>query len=465
MADNDFSDFTPDTSDFTPDADFTPTPRTQPPPPNMSGMPLLGSGYAPSVGASLYGLKEAGKGIYDVGKGFAQQIVTPPQSKAEKYLTMIPGGVHMKRMLESAIPSGIGQLPGAIKDLSESSDPLGFLAAAAPRALGQGAGQALLAAGTAKAFSSSPLDAETAANRLTNAVNPPAKNLQAFEQNLTKHFDKVTQYARDNNITINSRESLAKAMQGAADTQRTHYYNNILGPVRGEQVLMSDVPGYSGGGTGASASLGDIDARLSQINAELRPKYNKGGMNASAAVKSEAELNAEASALRSKLYTELANRTGLTPQQVAETRGSFGALGDLSEKTGLAAAKARTAENTLQQGPVTINPLSQTKHFLLDKAINAMRGDTAGKAISKTITQSATSPFTPPQPIFGEKVTVYRPPPITQVGGTAVPSIFDRPEPTGFQGSPVRGPKPQPGAGRVPLWKKMLAESLSGEEK
>src|SRR5262249_18022880 len=120
-----------------------------------------------------------------------------------------------------------------------------------------------------------PMSTGGAASQITNAFNPAPKQAAGFESNLETHMPKALQYAADHKIPMNSRQGLATALKGAADSERSLYYDKILGPVKNELVSTTGIPGYAGetAGPGGSATLAQLDTRLSQVNATLFGDY------------------------------------------------------------------------------------------------------------------------------------------------------------------------------------------------
>lgn len=258
-----------------------------------------------------------------------------------------------------------------------------------------------MAGGPKESTSGEGLSIGDAAKQITDAVNPAPKEMAVFQRSVGQHLDKIVTFAKQNGIDIGSIQGLSQAMKGAGDWIRSHYYNEILGPVKDRTTsIAGTVPGYSGETSSPStATLGQLDARLSQINAELNPKYSKGGIAGQAAVKSATELNAEAAGIRKQLYDAVGKATGLSPKTVAETRGAFGELGSMAEKAEVAAAKERFAANKATRAPVTVNPFSgeSGKQFIADKAINSMRGDVVGKSLKNTLSKARVKPYELPK--------------------------------------------------------------------
>lgn len=77
-------------------------------------------------------------GITDVAKGIGG-LVTPPETKAEKVLDLIPGALPVKRMAEGMVAplKSLPQVPGAVRDIAKSGYALPALADSGPRAGGQ----------------------------------------------------------------------------------------------------------------------------------------------------------------------------------------------------------------------------------------------------------------------------------------------------------------------------------------
>ena len=290
-------------------------------------------------------------------------------------------------ILQGMLKSVLGvTTPGIIYRMSKKEDPAKIVSDSATFLGGY-------MAGGPKETGSAEISIGDAARQITDAVNPIPKQMASFQRLVGQHLDKIVTFAKANGIDVGSIDGLAQAMKGSGDWIKNHYYNDILGPVKNRPVsIAGSVKGYSGetAGTPSAATLGQLDARLSQINAELNPKYAKGGIAAQSAVKSATELNAEAATIRKVLYGELANATGLTPEVVANTRGAFGALDDLAEKTTLAAAKERNIANRAARAPLTVNPFSGSsgKQFIADKAISKMRGDVVGKQLRESIAKA-----------------------------------------------------------------------------
>src|SRR5271157_308099 len=224
--------------------------------------------------------------------GRARELYKQGQAKGG-----IPGGIQMltspfraegdalRGLLESVF--GV-TTPGLIQRVIAKEDPAKIAADMTTFLVGwMGAGP--------EGESAAKLSPEQAARKITDAVNPIPTKMEQFQTSVAQHIDKIVTFAKANNIDITSLDGLGQAMKGSGDWIRQHYYNDMLAPVKDRPVSVTAIKGYSGDtATPSTATLGQLDARLTQINAELNPKYAKGGIAAQAAVKSAGDLNAEA---------------------------------------------------------------------------------------------------------------------------------------------------------------------------
>jgi hypothetical protein len=139
-------------------------------------------------------------------------------------------------------------------------------------------------------------------------------------------------------------------------------------------------------------------------------------------VKSSAELNAEAAAIRAQLYSEVGKATGLSPDVVSQTRGSMGALRDLAEKTETSLASARHATNAAKQAPITVNPFGNSgKQFVADKAIAAVRGNPVDRAIKQVLSRTNVPGYEMPRAVPQAMKAAIRSTPVRDVGeGTEI---------------------------------------------
>jgi hypothetical protein len=223
--------------------------------------------------------------------------------------------------------------------------------------MGKGAGRAISEAVPVTEYTNTlpKVPDSAAAEAITNAVNPPAKQMPAFQKNVESQLPNIREEAEASNLPIKNRDALLSVVRNAAAKKRSFYYDSIIKPFEDVPKDVNQIPGYQGPTSQPGfATIGQLDKRLTQINAELYPKYQKGGMQSTAAlnVQSDAALRAEAAAIRTVMNQELANRLNMTPEQVGQSRADFGQLGDLADKLELTLNTERRAVNkTAQQSP------------------------------------------------------------------------------------------------------------------
>lgn len=201
---------------------------------------------------------------------------------------------------------------------------------------------------------------EMAARRLTKAVVPPNKDAAQFLAAAPLEVPNIVQYARETNNPLKTQLEFGKAAQGNATKVRGYYENQILGP--NDRTVSVAGTGYEGPtvGEGQNARLSAIDRRIIQINKELSgpsAKINAG--DARAALASKTGLQNEAANLTRILHENLAQSTGLQPEDIANVRQRVGRSYQLANDTDAsilsrAQGEGRAAQGTLhpQQIPV-----------------------------------------------------------------------------------------------------------------
>lgn len=133
--------------------------------------------------ATMSGLQSVGRGLRDAGKG-ALQFLDPRTDSHNSGFATEGAGYLPARMVDSAIDLGkmAKQVPGAVKDIYHSSDPLGTTAGVLQETAGQGAGQALVAAGT---------------EGVLNEAKMVPKALESSPEGLPRMTPKIVQGATD----------------------------------------------------------------------------------------------------------------------------------------------------------------------------------------------------------------------------------------------------------------------------
>jgi hypothetical protein len=389
-------------------------------------LPLLDENMATLQGAMnvVRGTKEAVTGIPD----FIKSLVTTAgrawnDPKADMGDVFLPKQEDME------------QIRPALRDINQSPDPTGTYLKAAGETASQGAGQAITAIGLEGAGRgykklTETYSPEEAARRLTDVINPPAKQIPTFQAELARHLDKIMEFAKRRGLKLNSIDNLAKAIQGGGLELKNYWYDKVLGPVGKTKVLTSGIPGYTGAGEGAEATLEQLDRRLSDINNELAPKYGKEGLAAQQAVKTEAELNAEAAGIRKVLYPKISELTGIPLDQVASTRQAMGSMRKLGDQAQLSASTMRRKINTAKSSPRTFNPFDRGgRKFIADEVLRQDPIKAAGKTIEETLGRTNVPKYQSPAVKPTSKPSSVRPAPVTgeskPIGSVATPSAED----------------------------------------
>ncbi len=371
-----------------------PKPAVTPPTEDQVSSFKMATGHDPKAMAkwfdpkeSLWAAKEMGSGFgVDTGKGL-YDLFKPGQTSFEKALP--PGNLQAYRIGKQLyeLVKTLPQVPGAVKDLSQSGYALPALEMQVPRALGQGLGA--YATGKVGEFAAgklagSAIPTRDAVRTLTDAVNPPAKNMAEFEQTMEARLPRALDYAKRKGFEINSRESLARAMEGAGDEVYDHYYQRYIAPIE-------DLPVSRWGR--ADTTVGQLERRLSTINATLFPKFQKGGIAAQASIAAgdAAALSAEAATIRGVLNRVISKKLNIPMEEVAAARATFGSMRDVADKIVRAINDERHATNLERRG---VEIPSGSKEGLARYAIRKLTAKNPDKIVASTI-KGMEKPATP----------------------------------------------------------------------
>jgi hypothetical protein len=246
--------------------------------------------------------------------------------------------------------------------------------------------------------------AEVAARATTKAINPPAASAQNMIEALMSQGPDIKNYAAQNNLKLSGVLDYAKIAQKLAD--ETHgQYREMLDPHAQNQVAVPaniyqgktlarpslsrpspssprEMPDNSGA---ATATLGDVSNRLTEINKLTNPAYNKPTEAGSDAAISRLGLEHEAGILSDILHRNLGAAAGVAPEDVAALRqriGKLNTIGDLSN----AAVNARSGqEANLSYGTQSV-PHGKMSAFA--HGVNFIRGGSnaiANRALVKSL--------------------------------------------------------------------------------
>lgn len=179
---------------------------------------------------------------------------------------------------------------------------------------------------------------QTQAFDLTKAINPPKTEYSSLGRNLAEQTGNVVDFANRAGIPLSgsgTNSNFANAARGAAYETYQYLKNNYVDPVANDQVSVAG-SGYQGRtvGEGQRATLGDINARIGQINDLLSDNYIKRrGQQVESATAQDADLKAEHDSLVRILHDEIAARTGVDPADIAALRVRAGKLGSIADQT------------------------------------------------------------------------------------------------------------------------------------
>lgn len=301
------------------------------------------------------------------------QAASQLYSDAQKVANYVKTGQQPQQSILEATGSQLGVDTQAVKEDAQNRN-LGGLAAETVFPVAQVLGFGKLAEKTGVMPEKQGISPAEGVQTVKNAVNPPANEVPKYQKTLGAQLDNIKQFAKDNNITISDRASMADVMTKAADSYKQKYYS-----------LLDKADPYG--------TLKPMDARLTEINATLNPAYEKGGganIASQAAVSAETKsaLTAEAAGIRQKLFTEIAQRNGIPVEEVAAARNNMGALRYLAEKTNKALNVEQYAANKAAAKPVSVDT---TATGLLtrgaEKVINKIRGNPSDRATSNVFRQ------------------------------------------------------------------------------
>lgn len=215
---------------------------------------------------------------------------------------------------------------------------------------------------------------EAAARNLGKALVVPVQAMPDFIGAAAQEAGTIKAYASANNIPINSTVDLAKAAEATAKAVQDHFNTQILEPNAKDAV---SVPSYYRGEKlnveGSRATLGDINKRIDVINQELNPNFRKATQGqTSAANVSDADLIAEKRKLTGILHDNLAEATGLEPEDIASLRQQAGKLRTIADEVRLSANTNTTAAGKAAMGRSDIP--TGTKLGMAERLLQAVRG-------------------------------------------------------------------------------------------
>lgn len=238
------------------------------------------------------------------------------------------------------------------------------------------------------------------ASKVAKAIRPVGGVGPDLESNLATQLPHIRAFAEESGNPLHSQWEAAQAARGLGERGLGHYQERILEPFKDAPISMRTVPEYQGNvsGEGRMTTLGDINARISDIN-----DMTRGPMGRAKTVgqqMSEMErlgLENEGGKLRSILYKELSRRTGIPEEDIKSLREGYGQQFSIADTID-AARRARLGPQgaSAEGGSV---PLS--KVGAIDKLVTALRGGQdflANRNFRKAAAPFEARPITYPEP-------------------------------------------------------------------
>lgn len=175
---------------------------------------------------------------------------------------------------------------------------------------------------------------EQAGAALARSISPTTQIAPGDEEAITAQTPGIKEFAKRTNNPLNTPWEYAKAAEGHGAEYRQLWQEKILGP---EQDFSVEVA------PDRKMSLGQIDNRISDINADLRNDYLRPNEAKQFNSEQTRALKAEAASLNEVLAQSLADKTGLAPAELKQIRMAYGQSRAVDQFTDLARRQPSTA--------------------------------------------------------------------------------------------------------------------------
>lgn len=298
---------------------------------------------------------------YEAGKSLAKAVVTPPQNTGETIAnTLMPGGLAAYRtLLEPSVDAfkrtrqeysadpdssawtddavrSVPVLGPAVVNFADEATNKGLVPALAGAATDVGTAKLLSAGAGAVANLSKgePLmpgsvgsrwkpktsaavvpQAEQAGSGLARAINPTVQLAPGDEEALTAQTPGIKEYAARTGNPLSTRWEFVKAAEGHGGEYRQLWQDQVLGPTQSKSVTVAN---------GQKMTLGEIDHRISDINADLRTDNMRPNEARQFTSQQARDMRSEAGRLNEILASHLSDATGLTPAEIKQIRMGYG---------------------------------------------------------------------------------------------------------------------------------------------
>jgi hypothetical protein len=275
---------------------------------------------------------------------------------------------------------------------------------------------------------------ETAARNLSKALVVPVQAEPNFIPAATAEAGTIKAYAQANNLPINSKVDLGNAAKATAQAVQDHINKNIIGPYADDVVTAP--PDYRGtklNVEGSRATIGQINDRINSIREQLSPNYRHATqLKTNSANVSDAELLAEKRKLVGLVSDKLAERTGLSAEDIEAVQVQAGKLRTIADEVNLSANTDTTAAGKSAMGRSDIP--TGTKMGWADRLYQAVRG--GPEIIGNRMVNSAFKDISPTELVLPNPRVSPAPPPLANpvqnqgvapaINGTPMMSVADR---------------------------------------
>jgi hypothetical protein len=306
-----------------------------------------------------------------------------------------------------ALASGYGQYnPVEVKrDPQGNIDWPGTLGATTGRAIGMVGGLLL---GGGEGEPKTPKAPREIASDLTSAINPPRQEYRSMHGAWQQEAGDLLDYSNRTGVPLGGLERTRYMLQGLNQEVRNFYQQNMMSPqVAGTEVGKPPLfQGRTmGEGAGQRTTLGDLDARATQLNAQLRDNYMaRLAGKEQTGLANDATLKAELTQVDQALYDGISKQTGYSTDDVRAIRQKMGRTYQLGYQTEAAIFDKMSRTRTGAEGSGMPQSLNQAAFQYLNRRFLGGPMGIADKALNNAWEGAGKTPTLPstgyPQPAF-----------------------------------------------------------------
>jgi hypothetical protein len=299
--------------------------------------------------------KEAGRSLANIGSGFFGAIAHPLDTIGGIAKTGLDAAQSNLPALASDFQPMVQSLMTHPLETVENGIGGGIATAGAGEGLGSLAAKVPNLSQVFRPTSSPDIvpPGEMAARNLAKAIGIEPARTPSFIKAAPLEVPNALKYAQETGNPLKTRLEFVKALKGTADQPYSQYMNEILTP--NDKLVDTTGTGFgekTGEGPRTAAKLSDINNRVIAINKELGPA-NK-GLNAQdvrSKLAGEADILREHDLLTDILHKNLAQATGLQPEDIANLRQRAGRAGEMANSTDAAVTGGMQAEGNVPSRP------------------------------------------------------------------------------------------------------------------